>query len=430
MFRLLTGVILSLILTLSAYAESSLDVTRLKLRVDRFQELIGQLPPGDATQARVILKGLDTLSGEIADIRVRQAIPSDVQDELKIMSDRIVDFRRQILHVQNADPQEVRIHAERQADDLRKAAWELAQLADKADRESRAAIKIEERTRGFLGKSLDQLNDNVRQNLVQIDDAILKIQAGVDVVSQAEEMTLTHTGLFDYDRDLSNKIQDTRQKLSELQALMPQRRDYHAKVLDVSAELIDIDAEVNRGPAAYSKSLDVFREEMFLSSPEAFAIEMRHAYGKLQEAERLIESGRRAEAGTLIREATVAYDRWSPTYQRAEQLYLAAKRESDRVTAMTARRTALYAWMFQALEGAHPNADALYRTESRGMQNLIRSVGPLHDEFQFLVDRYQQVAEVWAYVGGEGLKQRLQALMLEVPGQDTGKTRFVKQSTN
>ena len=140
----------------------------------------------------------------------------------------------------------------------------------------------------------------------------------------------------------------------------------------------------------------------------------------------MIEEGRRTEATVLLVESREAYDKWAPTYQRAEELYLNAKGEHDRTDALGARRTALYAFLFQTLAGTLRDPSALEQSESKGMRKYLRAVEPLHDDFAFLVDRYQTVAETWAYVGGAGLKQRLQALLLDAPA-GLGKTRVVQK---
>lgn len=404
---------------------SNLDLVHFATRVQRFDELVFKLVPGDNRQARMLLKGLDVLSGEIADYRIQNRMMDD-RAAVNI-TNRITKLRQDILRIESASPEEVAQETHKQIQNLKTVSWELGNLEDRIDRLASAAEKFEERTRLLSGRSLSSVTDEVAKHMSSISDGLLKVSEGNVIMSTLQEKLLSNPGLYTFDAKLVDKITADRRRLDDLQAILSQRRQEFSSVRDAIAELDQIDNEIQEYPAAYAKAVSEFRAHLILSSPEQFSTEMRHAHGKLLDAERMIEDGRRSEATKLLIEAREAYDRWAPTYQKAEELYLAARSEHDHVNIIGARRTALYAFLFQSLSGTLRDISSLEMAESRGIQNYLRAVEPLHDDFAFFVDRYQTVAETWAYVGGVGLKQRLQALLIDVPGVSSGRTRVVQK---
>lgn len=412
--------------SLAAESQDNIDIVHFASRLQRFDELVFKLAPGDNQQARMILRGLDVLSGEIADYRIRSKVSND--PTLESISNRIVKLRQDILRVESASPEDVAQETERQVENLKKVAWDVGNQEDKAARLADAAGLNEKKTRLLSGKSLGGVSEDIGKHLAFISEGLDKVSEANGVMAQIQERLLANPGIYTFDARLIDKLTMDRRSLDDLQAILTQRRHEYTSVRDAITELAQIDNEVQNYPAAYAQAISDFRAHLILSSPEAFSTEMRFAHGKLLEAEKMIEEGRRTEATALLVEAQDAYDKWAPTYQKAEALYLAAKEEHDRVDAIGARRTSLYAFLFQALAGTLRDISSLEQAEQRGIQKYLRAVEPLHDDFAFFVDRYQTVAETWAYVGGAGLKQRLQALLLDVPGGSTGKTRVVKNT--
>lgn len=403
---------------------ASIDIVHFATRLQRFEELVFKLAPGDNQQARMLLKGLDILSGEIADYRIRNKLSRD--PTLENISNRIIKLRQDILRIESASPEEVADETQKQIEHLKTVSWNIGNEEDKVSRLVSAAALLEKRTRMLAGKNLAGVADEIGKHLSLISEGLEKVSEGNAIMGQIQEQMLANPGLYQFDAKLVDKINTDRRGLDDMQALLGQRRHEYATVRDAIGELSNIDNEILAYPSAYAQAISDFRAHLILSSPEAFSTEMRHAHSKLIEAERLIQEGRRSEATSLMIEAQETYEKWAPTYQKSEELYLKAKDEHDRVDALGARRTALYAFLFQSLAGTLKDLSALEQSEQRGIQKYLRAVEPLHDDFAFFVDRYQTVAETWAYVGGAGLKQRLQALMLDMP-ISSGKTRVVKK---
>lgn len=404
--------------------DSNMDLVHFGTRLQRFDELVFRLAPGDNREARMILRGLDILSGELADYRIRYKLTAD--PTMENFNNRITKLRQDILKIESASPEAVAQESRRQVQTLKDVSWELGNLEDKVSRLAGGTAKLEEKTRVLSGKTLDAVSDEIGRHLTFISEGITKVSEGNAIMAAIQEKLLAYPGLYNFDARLIDRLTTDRRSLDDMQAILTQRRQEFLSVRDAITELTQIDAEVQAYPAAYAQAINDFRAHLILSSPDAFATEMRHAHGKLVEAEKLIDEGRRMEATSLLVQATEAYERWAPTYQRAEELYLQSKAEHDRVDALGARRTALYAFLFQSLAGSLRDISALEQAESRGIQKYLRAVEPLHDDFSFFVDRYQTVAEAWAYVGGMGLKKRLQALLLEMPSSSS-KTRVVQK---
>lgn len=404
--------------------ESSIDIVHFATRAQRFDELVFKLVPGDNQQARMMLRGLDVLQGEIADYRIRQKMTGD--PTLESITRRIVQLRQDILKIESASPEEVAVETQKQVRNLKDISWDLGNLEDKASRLADAAAKSEEKTRILAGKNLQAVSEDIVRHQSHISDGLAKIYEANAIMSSIQPRLLATPEIYTFDAKLIDRLSADRKMLDDLLAILSQRRQGFTSVKESIGELTQIDEEIQAYPSAYAKSINEFRAHLILSSPEAFSHEMRHAHGKLKEAERMIEEGSRTVAAALLVEARDAYDRWAPTYQKAEELYLAAKTEHDRVDALGARRTALYAFLFQSLAGTLRDPSTLENAESRGIQKYLRAIEPLHDDFAFFVDRYQTVAETWSYVGGAGLKQRLQALILDMPSSSS-KTRVVQK---
>ncbi|MBI4179567.1 hypothetical protein HY522_09120 [bacterium] len=414
----------------SGYAEpagrptdENLDLVHFATRLQRFDELVFKLVPGDYEQARMVLRGLDVLSGEIADYRIRR---KSTDPALGAISDRIIKLRKDILKIESASPEAVAQEVQRRTENLRTLSWELGNAEDKVSRLALAASKFEEKTRVLSGRTLDVVAQDITRHQDLIAEGLLRVSDANAMMVSIQERLLASPGIYEYDARLVDRITDDRRILDDMQAILLERKQMFSSVVNAITELTNIDNEIDQYPSAYAKAIADFRAHLILSSPEAFSVEMRQAHQKLIEAERMIEDGRRTEASALLLEARDAYDRWAPTYQRAEELYLAAKAEHDRVDALGARRTSLYAFLFQAMAGSLRDPGALEKAESRGIRKYLRAVEPLHDDFVFFVDRYQTVAETWSYVGGMGLQQRLQALLLDIPA-GVGKTKVVKK---
>ncbi|OGH56005.1 MAG: hypothetical protein A3G34_06535 [Candidatus Lindowbacteria bacterium RIFCSPLOWO2_12_FULL_62_27] len=410
-----------------AYAaadNTNMDILHFATRLQRFDELVFKLEPGDNKQARLILKGLDVLSGEIADYRIRNKVSAD--PTLESISQRINKLRQDILRIESATPEEVENATARQVEVLKTVSWDVGNLEDKVARLAGAGYRQEEKTRILSGKTLPAVAEDIGKHMELIADGLARVSEGNAMMSQIQERLLANPGIYGFDAKLIDRLNTDRRSLDDLQAILSQRQHEYTSVRSAIEELTSIDDEIQLYPANYAQAIADFRSHLYLSSPEAFSAEMRHAHGKLQQAEKMIEEGRRTEATVLLVESREAYDKWAPTYQRAEELYLNAKGEHDRTDALGARRTALYAFLFQTLAGTLRDPSALEQSESKGMRKYLRAVEPLHDDFAFLVDRYQTVAETWAYVGGAGLKQRLQALLLDAPA-GLGKTRVVQK---
>lgn len=401
----------------------NLDVLHFATRLQRFEELVFKLVPGDNEEARLILKGLDVLSGEIADYRIRRR-PSD--PAIQSLSDRIIKLRQDILRIESASPEAVQTEAIRQTENLKKLSWDLGNLEDRVSRLADAADKSEEKTRLLSGRTLPAAAEDIRRHQQALAEGLVSVSEANSIMAMIQERLLANPGIYDFDPKLIDQLSANRRRLDDLQALLIQRKQAFSSVVDAIDELNQIDNEIAQYPSAYAQAVSDFRANLYLSSPEAFSIEMRQAHKKLKEAEQMIEEGRRVDATALLVEARDAYERWAPTYQKAEDLYLAVKTEHDRVDAIGARRTALYAFLFQSLAGSLRDPGALEKAESSGIKKYLRAVEPLHDDFMFLVDRYQTVAETWSYVGGAGLQKRLQALLLDIPAPATGKTKVVR----
>ncbi len=407
-----------------AVEQENMDIIHFATRLQRFDELVFKLAPGDNQQARMILKGLDVLSGEIADYRIRQKLAAD--PTLESVYTRIVKLRQEILRIESASPEEVAQETQRQVETLKQVSWDIGNQEDRVARLADAVTRVEEKTRLLAGKNLPAVAEDIGRHLVQISEGLERVSEANGIMSFIQDRLLANPGLYSFDPKLIDQIATDRRTLDDLQAILSQRRHEFQSVQDAISELQQIETEILSYPTAYAQAIHNFRAHLILASPEEFSTEMRAAHRKLQDAERLIDEGRRTEATTLLLESQASYERWAPTYQRAEELYLASKTEHDRVDAIGARRTALFAFLFQTMAGALRDPSALERAESRGIQKYLRAVEPLHDDFAFFVDRYQTVAETWAYVGGAGLKQRLQALFLEVPATSS-KTRVVQK---
>ncbi len=415
------------VIRLSAAAapqDTNLDLIHFATRAQQFDELVFKLAPGDNKQARVLLRGLDVLSGEIADYRIRNKIAGD--PALESISNRIVKLRQDILRIESASPEEVEHEVQKQVETLRQVAWDVGNLEDRAARLAAAASADEKKTRLLSGRTLPAVSDEMGKHLSLISDGLEKVSEANGVMASIQEKILAYPNLYQFDLKLTDQLTEDRKTIDDLTAILAQRRQQFTTVRDAIAELQGIEGEVQAYPTAYASAINAFRAHLILSSPEAFSSEMRNAHGKLVDAERLIEEGKRSEATALLVEAQSAYDRWAPTYQKAEELYLAAKSEHDRVDALGARRTSIYAFLFQNLAGTIRDMTTLETAESRGIERYLRAVEPLHDDFSFWVDRYQTVAETWAYVGGAGLKQRLQALLIDSPAS-SGKSRVVQK---
>lgn len=406
-----------------ATSPANMDIVHFATRLQRFDELVFKLVPGDNKQARMILRGLDVLSGEIADYRIRNKLAGD--PTIETISGRIIKLRQDILKIESATPEAVEQETRKQIQSLKDVSWDLGNLEDKVSRLASSAEHLEEKSRLLAGKNLNAVSDDIAKHQESINEGLIKVSEANIMMTQIQQQALANPGIYSFDAKLIDRLTEDRRRLDDLQGILTQRRQEFSTAKDAIAELSQIDNEVQQYPSAYAKAINDFRAQLILYSPDAFSVEMRQAHNKLKEAERMIEEGRRTEATALLIESRDAYDRWSPTYQRAEELYLAAKTEHDRVDAIGARRTALYAFLFQTMSGTLRDPSALETAESRGIQRYLRAVEPLHDDFSFWVDRYQTVAEAWAYVGGAGLKQRLQALLIDAP-VSTGKTRVVK----
>lgn len=404
--------------------DQNMDLVHFATRLQRFDELVFKLAPGDNQQARMILRGLDVLSGEIADYRIRNKRMSD--PSLDSINTRIVKLRQDILKIESASPEDVANEAQKQIETLKDLSWNLGNLEDEVSRMVATAARLEEKSRILSGKTLPAVAVDIGRHLASISEGLTKVADGNARMVQIQERLLANPGLYSYDAKLIDHLTADRRGLDDLQAILTQRRQEFMSVRDAIAELTQIDEEIQNYPTDYAQAIADFRAHLILCSPEAFSAEMRHAHAKLKEAERLIMDNRRAEATALLIESQEAYEKWAPTYSKAEELYLKAKDEHDRVDALGARRTALYAFLFQALSGSLRDLSALEQAEQRGIRKYLRAVEPLHDDFAFFVDRYQTVAETWAYVGGAGLKQRLQAYLLNAPA-GTSKSRVVRK---
>lgn len=402
---------------------SNMDIVHFATRVQRFNELVFKLVPGDNKQGRMMLRGLDVLSGEISDYRIRHKITNDAT--LDSISNQIVKLRQDILKIESASPEEVASETEKQVKTLKDISWDLENLEDKVSRKADAASKLEAKSRLLAGKTLPAVSEDIARHQASIAEALGMVSEANEMMAHIQNGLLADPGVYNFDAELIGRLTEDRRLLDDLQAILGQRRQEFSSVRTAIEELSGIDNEIQSYPSVYAAAISDFRAHLILSSPEAFSNEMRHAHSKLKEAERLIDEGHGSEATQRLIEARDAYDKWAPTYQKAEDLYLAAKTEHDRVDALGARRTALYAFLFQTLAGALRDPSALENSESRGMQKYLRAVEPIHDDFAFWVDRYQTVAETWSYVGGAGLKQRLQALIIDMPSSSS-KTKVVQ----